>query len=424
MSSEASGNVSVHPHRAWLFAASCISLLTTSMIFAIRGDIQTALSADFHLSGEQMGLIWGPAFWGFTISIFICGAIVDIVGMKRMHVLSSIGFLAGVGMILLAPKPALPDGEIVSSIFAFKGTAMLYIGFLVMGLSQGIVEGVINPLAVTLYPDKKGKMLNMLHAWWPAGMIIGGLLAYSLTKTSASWQVKLSCIAVPATVYLVMCLMRKYPQTERVAANVSTGEMFKACLFQPLFILLFVCMWLTAATELGPDQWFPTVMKELTGLEGILFLCYTAGLMFILRFFFGGVVHKFSPFAVLTVCSVLVGLGLYWLGSLKTGTSAVVAFAAATVFGIGKTYFWPTMLGIVSERFPKGGALAINLMGGAGMLSIAVVLPIMGKELDVHGPGAALKMVSVLAIVLVAVFSAIGFGFYKKGGYKAQHISE
>lgn len=411
----------VHAHRAWLFTASCISLLTTSMVFAIRGDIQASLSSEFHLSGEQMGLIWGPAFWGFTLAIFACGFLVDFLGMKLMHAISSIGYLLGVGLVLAAPAPELADGVLVESIFAHKGTTMLYIGFLAMGLSQGIVEGVINPLAATVYPDKKGKMLNVLHAWWPGGMIIGGLLAFTMTKAGLSWQVKLSTIAVPAVIYLVMCLMRTYPQTERVAAKVSFNDMVAGTL-KPLYILLFLCMWLTAAVELGPDQWFPTLMKDLTGMEGILFLCYTAGLMFVLRFFFGGVVHRFSPFLVLIVCSVLTGIGLFWLGSLATGGSAVVAFLAATIFGIGKTYFWPTMLGIVSERFPKGGALAMNLMGGAGMLSIAVVLPIMGGQLDQLGAGAALKSVSYLTIILIVVFTMIHIGFQKRGGYKAEEI--
>ncbi len=408
-------------HRAWLFVASCISLLTTSMVFAIRGDIQAALGADFHLGAEQMGYIWGPAFWGFTLAIFACGLLVDWLGMKLMHAVSAVGYLLGVGLVLAAPKPDLADGVLVESIFAHKGTTMLYVGFLAMGLSQGVVEGVINPLAATLYPDKKGKMLNVLHAWWPGGMIIGGLLAFAMTRTGACWQLKLSTIAVPAIIYLAMCLLRKYPQTERVAAKVSFGDMVAGTL-KPLYLLLFCCMWLTAAVELGPDQWFPTLMKDLTGMEGILFLCYTAGLMFVLRFFFGGVVHRFSPVLVLIACSALTGAGLFWLGALKTGTSAAVAFMAATVFGVGKTYFWPTMLGIVSERFPKGGALAMNLMGGAGMLSIAVVLPIMGNRLDKLGAGAALKSVSGLTIILVVVFTLVHIGYQRKGGYKAEAI--
>ena len=158
-----------------------------------------------------------------------------------------------------------------------------------MGLSQGLVEGVINPLIATIYREDKTHKLNVLHAWWPGGLVIGGLLAYTLTPVRRPWQVKLSCILVPAIVYLVMVLGCVTRSTERVASNISGGR-HVAEAGKPLFLLLFVCMWMTAATELGPDQWFPSVMRSLTGwqAEGVLFLVYTAGLMFVLRFFVGG----------------------------------------------------------------------------------------------------------------------------------------
>lgn len=413
----------IHKDRMFLMVASCLSLCVTSMIFILRGDIEGSLTSQFHISKEQMGQIWGPAFLGFTIAIFFCGALIDKIGMRTMHIVSAIGFIGGVTIILVAPQPDLADGEIVTSIWDTTGTTMLWVGFFVMGLSQGVVEGVINPLIATIYPDRKGHMLNVLHAFWPLGFVIGGLVALIMGAMDLAWQFKIGFIILPSIVYLVMCFMREYPQTERVAANVSTGDMFKACL-NPLFILLWFCMWLTAATELGPDQWFPTIMDQLTGLKGVMFLMYTAGLMFILRFFFGSVVHKYSPFMVLTVCSVMVFVGLFWLGSLSVGTSAIVAFAAATVFGIGKTFFWPTMLGIAAERFPKAGALGINLMGGAGMLSIYFLLPQMGAQLDKNAgsPGDALIMVSYLAIVLIVVFAALYLFFRSKGGYTAEDI--
>jgi MFS family permease len=395
-----------------LFVASCISLVTTSMVFAIRGDIEPAMSAAFQLSAQQMGLIWSPAFWAFTIAIFVSGALVDVVGMRALHILSALGYLVGVALVLVAPYPSAP----VASIFDSPGSTMLYAGFFIMGLSQGLVEGVINPLVATLYSTEKTRKLNMLHAWWPGGMIIGGLLAYVLTGAGASWQLKLSLILVPAAIYLVMAITETYPKTERVASSVSTADMWREA-GQPLFVLLFVCMWLTAAVELGPDQWFPSVMGSLTGVQGILFLVYTAGLMFILRTYFAGVAHK-SPIGTLTVSAALAAVGLYWLGSLQPGTSPVIAFAAATIFGIGKTYFWPTMLGVTAERFPRGGALLISLMGGSGMLSVAVVLPLMGERIDRLGAGAALQFVAGLAVVLVAVFGGLLLYFRARGGYK------
>jgi len=272
----------------------------------------------------------------------------------------------------------------------------------------------------------------MLHAWWPGGLVIGGLLAVAMTAMfSASWQIKLGIIIVPAVVYLFMALSLKYPQTERVTSNVSTGGMWGQ-VAKPLFLLLFVCMWMTAAAELGPDQWFPKVMGDLvpslspTNGSGVLFLVYTAGLMFVLRTFGSAISHK-SPIGTLIFCSLLTFIGLYWLGGLQPGDSAVMAFIAATIFGVGKTYFWPTMLGLTSEQFPRGGALLISLMGGAGMLSVAVALPIMGAKIDAAGGGAAgggaaLQMMSWLGAILFVIFIGLWMFFKSRGGYKVIQI--
>jgi len=424
--------MSAPSNAARLFVASCVSLVTTSMVFATRGAITGPITEQFHLSNEQIGLIYGPSFWGFTIAIFICGLLVDLVGMRLVHALSSVGYLVGLALVLLAPLPDLAAGSTVTGIFAHAGTTMLFAGFLAMGLSQGLVEGVINPLVATLYKDQKRKMLNVLHAWWPGGLIIGGLLCVALDRVDAPWQAKLGMLAIPSIAALALALSTVYPQTERVQSNVSNAEMAREVL-RPLFLLLLFTMFLTASTELGPDQWFGKVMGDISGwkADGILFLCYTAGLMFVLRYFFGGVVHRFSPFVVLTVCAILAGTGLFWLGSLPLpeagaragGSTVAMAFIAATVFGIGKTYFWPTMLGITSEQFPRGGALLMNLMGGCGMLAIAVILPIMGSRLDQAGPGAALQSVSALAVILTVIFGALLLYFRARGGYAPVTLS-
>ena len=182
-------------------------------------------------------------------------------------------------------------------------------------------------------------------------------------------------------------------------------------------------MWMTAAAELGPDQWFPTVMGALVPqLQGVLFLVYTAGLMFLLRFYGSGIAHK-APILTLVACSLLTAIGLYWLGGLQPGASPVVAFAAATVFGIGKSYFWPTMLGVTAEQFPKGGALLLSLMGGAGMLSVAIVIPMMGARMDQFGPGAALQYVAMLGVILAVIFASMAAYFAARGGYRPVLLS-
>jgi MFS family permease len=266
----------MNPQR--LFVASCLSIATASVVFAIRGDIAGPLSQSFQITNEQMGLVFSPAFWAFTMAIFVSGSLIDIVGMRRLHVLSAAGFISGVALIGLAPRPAAP----VATLFDHPGTVMLYAGFLLFGVSHGLVEGVINPLMASLYTTEKTRRITAVHAWWPAGLVIGGLLAVAMTKAGIAWELKLGLVLVPAVVYLVMAISMRYPQTERAMSNVSTPEMWQQAT-RPLFLLLMVCMWMTAATEMGPDQWFPTVMGDLVPQlspdagSGVLFLVYTCG---------------------------------------------------------------------------------------------------------------------------------------------------
>jgi MFS family permease len=415
-------------NRSRLFLASCVALVTTSMVFSVRGDILDALGADFHLTKQQTGVLLSPAFWGFTLSILIGGSLVDFFGMRKLLVLSSLGYITAVLAIILAPTPSGPVGPYYSDL----GFVILYAGMMTLGLSQGLVEGVINPLCATLYPNERTHKLNVLHAWWPGGLIIGGLAAYAITRImglsaagvsartlTLGWQIKLATILLPAVTYGILIGGQRFPVTERVAAGVATRDMFREAL-RPMFLVWFCCMWMTAATELGPDQWVASLITNLTGMQGILILVYTAGIMFVLRFFGGPLAHRFSPVGLLALSSILAAIGLFSLSSVRT---PLHAFAAATIFGIGKTYFWPVMLGVTSERFPKGGALLLAIMGGTGNLSAAFILPIMGGWYDNHGAAAAFRYVGVLPIVLTFVFGMLFFYYKSRGGYRAVELA-
>jgi MFS family permease len=410
-----------------LFVASCLALLTTSMVFSIRGDIVDALTLDFHITKEQMGAILSPAFWGFTLSIIIGGSLVDWLGMRNLLLTSSLGYVAGVLVIIFAPRPTGP----VDSIFGNTGTTILYAGMLALGLCQGLVEAVINPLIATIYSNDKTSKLNMLHAWWPGGLVVGGLIAFALTKAlgldapglgpeaaTRGWQIKLAVVIVPAVLFGIMILGQKFPATERISAGVSTGEMFRE-MFRPMFLLWFVCMWLTAATELGPAQWVSSVMSQVAHMQGVLILVYLSGIMFFLRFFAGPLAHRLSPLGLLTLCAILSALGLFALSHADT---PALAFGAATIFGVGVSYFWPTMLGVTSERFPRGGPLLLAIVGGAGMLSAAFILPIMGRWYDQYGAAAAFRYVAILPVVLTFVFGGLYLYYRARGGYKAVAI--
>jgi hypothetical protein len=377
VTAEPKAGVDYNPQR--LFLGSCFSLIATAITFAVVGDIMGKLKGQFLLTNTDVGLIGGAATWGFTVSIFILGPLCDILGMRLLMWFAFLCHAVGVIVMIIADHFASGSGG--SAFWA------LFFGALIIALGNGTVEAVCNPLIATIYPDKKTKMLARFHMWFPGGIVIGGLICYAINQafpaglvgSMGSWQVKLIAILLPTLIYGVLFIGQKFPHTERVQSGVTFGGMFKEAFTRPMFLILLVCMMVTSSLELGPNRWVPSVL-EAGGIPGILVLCYISGLMAILRFFAGPVVHKFSNTGVLLVSAILGGAGL--LG-LSFSTSIGTALAAATVFAVGVCYFWPTMLGTVAERVPKSGSLGLALMGGMGMLIVGVVTtPGMGDIAD------------------------------------------
>ena len=218
-----------------LFLASCITMIVLGMVFAIRGDTIDALGKQFSLTNEQLGWISGAAFWGFLASILVGGPLCDLLGMNR---LLGLAFLGHTGGVLL-------------TIFA-TGFWTLWIATLAIGLANGFIEASINPLIATVYPDQKTQRLNALHAWFPWGIVIGGLAAYLMTALGVGWQIKTALILVPSLAYGLMYFGQKFPETERVQSGVSTGAMYRE-LLRPSFLFLAFCMLLDGIHRARPE---------------------------------------------------------------------------------------------------------------------------------------------------------------------------
>jgi len=347
-------------HRNELFLASRVALIFTAMTFAFRAGLEGVWSTQFNLTKEQLGWIFSPAFYGFTLAMIFGGPLCDVIGMKRLLVLAFIGHLSGVIVYLLA-----------------NDATMLFVGTLCIGIGNGMVEAACNPLTVSLFPDNKTTMLNRFHVWFPGGICIGGLISYlMIDRLKMDWHYLIAILFIPAAIYGFLFLKLQFPQTERVTKGISTKRMFASCL-SPLFIVMIVCMFLTAATELGTNQWLVALLQG-AGVSGILILVFINGLMAIGRSFAGPFVHRLNPNGMLILSAFLACIGLLLLSQ----ASGYGAFGAAFVFAAGICFFWPTMLGFVSEYLPDTGALGLSLMGGAGMFSSSLAIPIIGKWYD------------------------------------------
>ncbi len=407
-----------------LLWAGFLAILASGIGFGIRGGILANWAAEFGFTGAQLGAIGGAGLTGFTFGIIIGGVVVDKIGYGKLvvaaflfHVLSAVvTFGANAGQA--------------------QGTAymFLYLGTFIFALANGTLEAVANPLVSTLFPNNRTHYLNILHASWPAGLVIGGLIGWILGDgMHVSWKIQLGLFLVPTVLYGFAFYGQTFPKSEASAKGLSVGQMLHqvgllgalvACVLVGLFfkeqlggillfftgsaffasaawgwiawgvafalliavgvqtnfsigsILLFVLFLthtLVGAVELGTDGWIQNITGNiLTPAQGKILFVFTSLLMFGLRFSASFIERtlKISPIGLLFICAILGAIGLRMVSGIETFAGAMIALA---VYALGKTFFWPTMLAVVGDRFPRTGAIAMSIMGGIGMMSAGLL---------------------------------------------------
>jgi len=398
-------------HSRLLFWACFVALVATAFAFVTRGFIIHDLQVEFGLSETHKGEILGAGLWPFGISIVLFSLIIDRIGYGMAMIFAFACHVASAVLIIFA-----------------TGYWDLYIGACLCGLAAGTVEAVVNPVVATMFPKHKTKMLTILHAGWAGGVALGGILTLGIGALGgAGWQTKVGLLFIPTALYGLMMLWCKFPVNERVAAGVPYRDMLKECgifgalivsylivmevgrilgwpayLRNDVVLLLIFCygiyamdfgrfmysflllvMILLAITELGTDGWIKELMKPAMkgiGLDSGWVLVYTATIMMLLRFCIGPIVKVLKPLGVLLVSSLFAAGGLYFLAGAE---GVWIILIAATVYGVGQTFFWPVTIGLVAERFPRGGALTINAIAGVGMLGVGIIgLPLLGNLQD------------------------------------------
>ncbi len=411
----------MHAHR--LLWAGFMAILAEGMGFGLRGGILGQWANQYGFTMTDLGTITGGGLTGFGVVMIISSLIADKVGYGRLMVTAfALHFVSAV--VTLAAGPAFAAGGKHAAFLC------LFWGMFLFAIGNGLCEAVANPLVAALFPKNKAKYLNMLHAGWPAGLILGGLASYFLSggEHPVAWQIQISLFLVPVVVYGLMLFGQRFPKSEALEHGVKYRDMlrevgmlgaFVVCLLlslwlrdcfgspaagfvggavlflifgactgfsagYPIMFLLLIVHGLQGYVELGTDSWVSKITGSFLAKPeyGLLLFVYISSLMCALRFFAEPIVHRISPLGLLLVSVVLASVGLMSLGF---ATSTVLFIVAATVYAVGKTFTWPTLLAVASERFPKGGAITIGAMGGVGMLSAGLLGgPGIGFNQDSH----------------------------------------
>ena len=446
----------IAPNASRLLFAGFMAILAAGVGFALRGGIFDNWGAEFGFTGAQLGAIGGAGFSGFCFGIIVGGFVCDKVGYGKLVI---VAFALHVLSAFVTFSASTPD----------NAYGRLFWGMFLFAYANGTLEAVANPLVATLYPKNRTHYLNILHASWPAGMIIGVVLGWILDdKLEIHWKYQLALYLVPTVLYGLLFMGQKFPKSEASEKGLRFGEMFRdvgilgslvicylltqffqgslqltsdtayalaavflvalgvisrrlekpgiesfaaiavcaivALYFQNTFHLstgsglaiglalvvglaavmkwpigsgllfvLFITHAMVGAVELGTDGWIQNITGNLfTSQQGKMLFLWTSAIMFSLRFcaHFIETKLKLSPVGLLMLCSALAFIGLRLSSVMNTFSMALIALG---IYAVGKTFFWPTMLAVASDRYPRTGAVAISIMGGIGMLSAGLI---------------------------------------------------
>lgn len=356
----------ITPNAKRLLWAGFMAILAAGVGFGVRTSIIADWAREYGFNQTQTGEVSGFGLVGFGVVILIGAVLADAVGYGKLMVGAFLCHFAGAALCLAA-TPAFHSGGGHNQAAAYM---CLKWGQILFSVGNGLAEAVVNPLVATCFPKNRTHYLNILHAGWPAGLVLGSLASTFMTGHTP-WEAQWALFLIPTVGYGVMCLGQHFPKSEASQKGVSFGSML-AEFAAPVLILLLVIHALVGYVELGTDSWIGQITGKImeSPQKGLLLFVYTSALMFMLRFVAGPIVHRISPLGLLFISAIL---GCTGLNLLSSASGVTMCILAATVYALGKTFLWPTMLGVVSDRFPKGGAITIGAVGGIGMLSAGLL---------------------------------------------------
>jgi MFS family permease len=352
------------PNAKRLLWAGFFSIFAAGVGFGVRGSILVDWAREYGFTQKELGDISGGGLAGFGFIIIFGGVIADKLGYGKLMIFAFVMHVLSAALQICTPLIFDAGGDHGREWVYWSLTIAMYM----FSAANGTCEVVVNPMVAALFPQQKTHYLNILHAGWPGGLIAGGVIGYFKSEIfPMHWIVAMSLFLVPVMIYGVMMVGRHLPRSEASQAGISFGTML-AEFAAPLLLLLLFIHALVGYVELGTDSWIQKITGTITASAGtgILLFIYTNILMFTLRFFAGPIESRLSPLGLLFTCAVIAAIGLTLLGN---AVGVLMCLLAVSVYGVGKTFFWPTMLAVVSERFPRGGAVTLSAIGGVGMLS-------------------------------------------------------
>jgi fucose permease len=373
-----------------LFAALLMSFIAFGACVTIIGATVPDIVRGFEWSYTAMGLLLSSGSMAYFIAAFASGILIRKLGARRMIVGGLI--LQAAGLVGFATMPQL----------------WANIPFYVMlGLGQGAMEVVINHSVARMEPGGKSRAMNLMHAAFTVGAILGPLLLVALVAAGMNWATIYRLMALVTLVMAVALSRTPFGRLATEEEHAEGGPGMLHLLSRPLMIMCTLLLLLYVGAELGVSSWvseyYVTVLRQAKSTGAVMVAVFWVGLL-IGRLALSYGYHGHRQAELLFVLGVICAAGLLFATHMSDPWLAGAGFFVA---GLGYSAMYPLVIVLVAERFKRASSIAVGVVTMGGGLGSFTFPFIMGAVSDRYGLPFGFWFYAAVNVLMVVLTVAI-----------------
>ncbi|GMK48166.1 MULTISPECIES: MFS transporter [Paenibacillus] len=356
--SEAAALLRTSKNRKLLFSAG-FSWLFDAMDVGLVSFIAAALSVDWSLNAQQIGLLAAINSTGMAFGAAVSGSLADRYGRKAVLLWTLLLFSVASGLSALAPNLMV--------------LAMLRF---VAGFGLGGELPVASTLVSESVPvEVRGRAIVLLESFWAGGWILAALISYFFIP-HFGWRMALVIGAIPA-VYALF-LRRAIEDSPRYKEQADRrrlrfGERVASLWsgpYQRATVTLWILWFTVVFSYYGMFLWLPTVMvlKGFTLVKSFQYVLIITLAQLPGYFTAAYLIERVGRKAVLGVYLLMTAICAIWFGNASTAGMLLAAGIFLSFFNLGA---WGAMYAYTPELYPTsvrstgvGFAAAFGRIGG------------------------------------------------------------
>lgn len=374
-------------NRRVVFWSACLGMLLFGIGLIILGAVLPDLRIRHSLDAVEAGSLFSVLPIGIIIGSLLFGPVCDRYGYGTLLATSALLMFIGFeGLAFTHSKWVLS-----LSVFLF-------------GIGGGALNGATNAVVADISETGKGANLSLLGVFFGIGAL-GMPLLLSVLRQSLNFQPIVAAAGLLALAATVLFMVVKFPPAKQ-AQGISMKQV--GTLVKDLtLILIALFLFFQSAFEGLINNWTTTYLIERVGAPQSAALIglsvYVAG-MTVMRLLIGSLYRQVQEKRLLSTSFVII---LAALLLFRLSNSMVPAAAGLFLLGAGLAAGFPTMLGLVGNRYPHLSGTAFSFVLVIALIGNMAVNYAMGLVAENHGISHLTTFTFAELVIMVVIASEV-----------------